>query len=504
MTLLRAENLTKAYPGVVALKDVSITVEPGQVHCIVGENGAGKSTLVKTLTGLVAPDSGRLIVCDRDTTGRPSAAIAYVPQELNLFDNMTVAENIFLPAGHGARRSGLFDPRRCNAAALPVMQRLRMDCAPGDLARDISVAERQLLQIARALARDDFKVLILDEPTASLTRPEIERLFVVIEELRAEGRAVIFITHRLDEVLHLHSAVTVLRNGEVVGHVAGQTDEVIDEAWIVRAMTGKGIDLEQLWRPRQAPGDVLLEVEGLSGRGFSDISFSLREGEVLGFAGLVGAGRSEIMQTLFGYLRRSAGEARYLGRPWQFGSPRRAIANGVIYLSEERKSHGIFANRPVRENVGVGLLHRLSKRGLVSVARERAATLQIVADYRVKTASTETKIRNLSGGNQQKILIGRGLMAGPRIMFLDEPTRGIDVNAKAEIYALIQRMAEEERMGIVLISSEMEEILRCSSRVIALYEGRLQAEIGAEDLNMANVLGAIIDAAPERDTRVSA
>ncbi len=498
MTLLRAENLTKSYPGVVALKDVSIAVEPGHVHCIVGENGAGKSTLVKTLTGLVTPDSGRLIVCDEDTTGRASSAIAYVPQELNLFDNMTVAENIFLPAGAGGGRSRFFDPRRCNAAALPVMQRLRMSCQPGDLARDITVAERQLLQIARALAVDDFKVLILDEPTAALTRPEIGRLFAVIGELTAQGRSVIFITHRLDEVLHLHSAITVLRNGEVVGHVDKTSNEIIDEAWIVRAMTGKGIDLGHLWRPRQPRGERLMEVRGLSGKGFRDISFDLHEGEVLGFAGLVGAGRSEIAQTIFGFLRGGSGEVRYRGQPWRLGDPRRAIANGVIYLSEERKSHGIFANLPVRENVGIGLLHRLSKGGIVSPARERATTLQIVADYNVRTASTETRIRNLSGGNQQKILIGRGLMAGPRIMFLDEPTRGIDVGAKADVYALIRRIAEEERMGIVLISSEMEEILRCCNRVVALYDGSVSAEIGEDELDMATVLAAIMDAGPAR------
>lgn len=491
MTLLRAENITKRYPGVTALKDVAISVEPGEVHCIVGENGAGKSTLVKVLTGLEKPDAGRLVIEGRDSTGQSSPAVAYVPQEINLFDNMTVAENIFLPFHGGGSGKIVFDRRRCEREALPVMRKLRMESMPSDLARNITVAERQLLQIARALVASEFRVLILDEPTASLTKVEIERLFAVVEELRGQGKSVIFITHRLDEVMRLHNVVTVMRNGEVVGNSGG---EAIDEDWMIKKMTGRGIDLEFLYRPRVPAGEVLLEVRNLSGDRFSDVSFDVREGEIVGFAGLVGAGRSEIMQTLFGYRRMKGGDARFLGKPWEFKSARRSIERGLIYLSEERKSHGIFPNLSVTRNVGIGLLRSLSSAGVVSHGRELEATRQIIADYRVKTPSPETSIRNLSGGNQQKVLIGRSLKAGPRVLLLDEPTRGIDVNAKEEIYTLMQRFAEEQRMGIVLVSSELEELLRCCNRVIAVYEGRVQSRIGADDLDMENILSAIIGA----------
>ncbi|RLQ86850.1 sugar ABC transporter ATP-binding protein [Notoacmeibacter ruber] len=495
MTLLRAENITKRYPGVTALDNVTIEVEPGHIHCIVGENGAGKSTLVKILTGLERPDRGNLYIEDEDRTGQMSKAIAYVPQELNLFDNMTVAENIFLPFDNTGSGSLLFDRRRCEREAAPIMEKLKMESSPSDLASEISVAERQLLQIARALVGSEFRVLILDEPTASLTKMEIERLFAVLEDLKSQGRSAIFITHRLDEVMRLHDIVTVLRNGEVVGNSSG---EDIDEDWIVRMMTGKGIDLNFLYRPRKPLGDRLLEVEGLAGDGFSDISFTLREGEILGFAGLVGAGRSEIMQTIFGYRKHTAGSARFLGEEWTFGNTGKAIERGLIYLSEERKSHGIFPNLSIRQNVAAGLLKTISTMGVVSDRRQREATSRIISDYKVKTASDKTAIRNLSGGNQQKVLIGRSLLANPRVLFMDEPTRGIDVNAKEEIYTLMQRIAEENRMGIVLISSELEELLRCCNRVITIYEGRMNSEIPEDQLDMETILGAIIGSGGSR------
>lgn len=491
MTILRAQNITKRYPGVTALNDVTLAVEPGEVHCIVGENGAGKSTLVKVLTGLERPDQGRLEIDGADMTGHASKVVAYVPQELNLFDNMTVAENIFLPFDTRGLSAAVFDRRRCEREAKSIIEELQIEASPSDLVRNISVAERQLVQIARALVGKQFRLLILDEPTASLTKPEIERLFNVIVGLKAEGKSVIFITHRLDEVMRLHSVVTVLRNGEVVGNSTGET---IDEAWIVHKMTGKGIDLSSLYRPRKPIGEVLLKVEGLNGDGFKNVSFSLHEGEILGFAGLVGAGRSEIMQTIFGYRTKSGGDAQFQSKPWVFGSPKRSIDRGLIYLSEERKSHGIFPNLTVKANVGIGLLRSLSAIGVMNDQRERQRTHRIISEYNVKTASVDTKIRNLSGGNQQKVLLGRSILAEPRVLFLDEPTRGIDVNAKEEIYILMQRIAEEKRMGIVLISSELEELLRCCNRVIALYNGQINSEIVGNDLEMETVLSAIIGA----------
>jgi inositol transport system ATP-binding protein len=400
-----------------------------------------------------------------------------------------VAENIFMPFDVPGARSFLYDRRRAEREARPFMDELKMECAPGDIVRNISVAERQLLQVARALANKDFKILILDEPTASLTKSEIDRLFAVLADLKRQNKSIVFITHRLDEVLHLNDFVTVLRNGRVVGHSAGET---VDQAWIVQNMTGKDIDLESTFRPSKPPGEVLLEVEGLAGTRFEDISFRVHAGEIVGFAGLVGAGRSEIMQTIFGTLPRKAGRARYLGEDWVFGDPSRSTRRGLLYLSEERKSHGIFPHLTVRQNVGVGLLRMLSSAGVLDEGRERATTQRIIDAYNVRTPSSEAKIVNLSGGNQQKVLIGRSLEANPRVLFLDEPTRGIDINAKDEIYLLMQRVAEENRIGIVLISSELEELLKCCNRVITIYSGRINSEIDESRLTMEALLSAVI------------
>lgn len=491
MTLLEAKGITKRFPGVVALDNVDLVVEPGEVHCVVGENGAGKSTLVKVLTGLYRADEGTLTIEGRAADAHEHKAVAYVPQELNLFENMTVAENLFLPLDHGNVGRFLFNRRQCEKKARAYIDDLQMDVSPRDLAKNISVAEQQLLQVARALTNESFKILILDEPTASLTKHEIDRLFDVIALLKERGKSIIFITHRLDEVMRLHDAVTVLRNGAVVGHSRG--DE-ISEDWIVKQMTGKDIDLETLYRPQKEPGPVILETKGLTGERFKDISFTLREGEILGFAGLVGAGRSEIMQTIFGYLPHHGGEATFLGEPWRFGSPKAAIRKGLVYLSEERKRHGIFPNLTVRENASAALLKQLSDAGIVSRSRERETVDRIVKDYNVRTASTETRIVNLSGGNQQKVLIGRAVESLPKVLFFDEPTRGIDVNAKDEIYLMMQRLAEEQRMGIVLISSELEELLRCCNRVITIYDGHIGAEISGAELTMESLLSSVIGA----------
>jgi ribose transport system ATP-binding protein len=476
---------------VVALDNVSLAVRKGEVHCIVGENGAGKSTLVKVLTGLYRPDEGQLLINGEEVNGRPSQVVAYVPQELSLFSNLTVAENLYLPFSRPGARSALFNRRAYERKALASMKELQMEASPGDQVKDISVAEQQLVQVARALANPSFEVLILDEPTASLTKREIDRLFGVIELLRRNGKSIIFITHRLDEVMRLHDVVTVLRNGAVVGTSEGTA---IDENWIVKQMTGKDVDLHTRYRPARPAGEVLLDVRNLSGPRFDDVSFSLREGEIVGFAGLVGAGRSEIMQTIFGTLARTGGNVTYRGSPWRFGDPGYAIGQGLIYLSEERKTHGIFSNLSVRENVGAGLLGRISRFGLIDEKRERRTTADIIRDYKVKTPTGDARIVNLSGGNQQKVLIGRSIEAAPRVLLLDEPTRGIDVGAKDEIYALMRRIAEEQRIGIVLVSSELEELIKCSNRVMTIYDGRLTRELKEDQLTMEVILGSIIGA----------
>jgi ribose transport system ATP-binding protein len=491
MIALQAKGITKRFPGVLALDNVDLTVNSGEAHCVVGENGAGKSTLVKVLTGLYRADEGTVsiggaVLHHNDPGFR---AVAYVPQELNLFGNMTVAENLFLPFDQVGVRSPIFSRRACEQQARAYLDKLQMRASPGDVVNEIPVAEQQLLQVARALANDKFQVLILDEPTASLTKPEIDRLFTVVDLLRHEGKAIVFITHKLEEVFRLRDVVTVLRNGQLAGH--SRVDEVSVD-WIIKRMTGKEVNLDQVYRPTRPAGKTLLEVRGLSGTRFQEVEFSLREGEILGFAGLVGAGRTEIMQTIFGYLPEKRGEVRFQGEPWKFRDPSYAIRKGLVYLSEERKAQGIFAHLSVQDNVCALLLDKVSRAGVLDAAKGRAVTRSVIDGYNVRARSGDQEIEFLSGGNQQKVLIGRTMEAAPRVLFLDEPTRGIDVRAKDEIYALMKRIAEEQRVGIVLISSELEELLKCANRVITIYHGRIHGELQDSRLTMERVLSSVI------------
>ncbi len=497
MVLLNARGITKTFPGVVALDKVDLTVNSSEVHCVVGENGAGKSTLVKVLTGLYQADRGSLSIDGKELDLREShrieshafQAVAYVPQELNLFGHMSVAENLFAPFHKAGLNPVIFERKKCERNARSYLDKLQMKVRPDDLVKDIPVADQQLLQVARALTSEHFRVLILDEPTASLTKPEIERLFAVIDLLKAEGKGIIFITHKLEEVFRLNDVVTVLRNGVLAGN-ARVKDVTVD--WIIKKMTGKEIDLNQVYRPAKPPGGKLLEVSHLSGIGFEDVSFDLREGEILGFAGLVGAGRSEIMQTIFGYLPEKRGEVRFMGKKWRFRNPAYSIKSGMIYLSEERKSHGILPHLSVRENIGVLLLNKVAPGGILNRRMENAVTHKVMSDYDVRAVSGDTEIMYLSGGNQQKVLIGRSMEAAPRVLFLDEPTRGIDVKTKEEIYALMKRIAEEQRVGIVLISSELEELVKCSNRIITIYNGRMLGSFTEDRLNMEDVLSSVI------------
>ncbi len=498
MTLLEAHGITKKFPGVVALDKVDLSVQAGEVHCVVGENGAGKSTLVKVLTGLYRAEEGTVSIEGKQVDLREQhsfKAVAYVPQELNLFPHMTVAENLFVPFDKAGVNSAIFSQRTCQKNALAYLEKLQMRARPKDLVKDIPVAEQQLLQVARALSNESFRVLILDEPTASLTKPEIERLFSVIDILKNEGKALIFITHKLDEVFRLNDVVTVLRNGVVEGH--SRVSEITID-WIIKKMTGKEIDLDQVYRPAREPGKAILEVRGLCGTGFEDISFTLHEGEILGFAGLVGAGRSEIMQTIFGTLPAKKGQVTYKGEGWKFHDPSSSISRGLIYLPEERKTHGILPHLSVRQNIGALLLKKVSTIGVLNGGAEQRITRKIMQDYSVKAHSSEMEIMYLSGGNQQKVLIGRTMEASPSVLFLDEPTRGIDVRTKDEIYLLMKRIAEEQRVGIVLISSELEELLKCANRIITIYNGRIHSELAGDALTMENVLSSVIGIKDER------
>ncbi len=492
MGILEAKGITKIFPGVVALEDVNLSVQSGEIHCVVGENGAGKSTLVKVLTGLYKAEKGVLLIEGKEVDLHDKHSfkkVSYVPQELDLFENMTVAENLFIPFDKEGFKSSLFDKRKWEKEAVSYIEKLHMKVKPSDIVKNIPVSDQQLLQVARAVSNVNSKVIILDEPTTALTTQEIRRLFKVITLLKQEGKAIIFISHKLDEVFELGDVVSVLRNGQLVGN-AKLAD--ITANWIIKKMSGEDIDVNQCYRPARPRGDKILEVNKLSGNRFNDISFSLHEGEILGFAGLVGAGRTEVMQTLFGYLPEKGGVVWFKGKKWRFRDTAYSIKNGVIYLTEERKTHGILAHLSVRDNIGIVLSRKVAKGGILNKKKDLAVTKRVMEEYNVKAASSEVKMLFLSGGNQQKVLIGRSMEASPQVLIFDEPTKGIDVKTKEEIYRLMQYLAEEERVAIVLISSELEELLKCSNRVITMYNGSVHCELCGEQLTTENVLSSVI------------
>jgi ribose transport system ATP-binding protein len=479
--VLAAKNITKIFPGVVALDSINISFELGKVHCIVGENGAGKSTLIKCLTGVHVPDEGEIIINDQVATRQNKlfTKVAYVPQEIDLFKNMSVAENLFIPY----ERSGFHSPINRGALrkkAAGILKKYNIDVSPDVMVKDISVSQQQLLQIARATVFEGYEVLMLDEPTTSLTAGDAERLFETIEQLKGEKKAIIFISHKLEEAFRLGDILTVFRNGQ---QIASANISEVDVPWVIKQMTGHSMDENEQFISTEVQDEILLEVENLSGESFRDVDFKLKKGEILGFSGLIGAGRSEVMQAIFGCLPIASGSIRFEGKLWKQGDTHFSVEKGVFYLPEERRSQGILPELSVRANASVSMLKDLTVGGLISNKKENRRTLEIVQKYDIKTPALNREIKFLSGGNQQKVIIGRSMGCKPKLLIFDEPTKGIDVGTKTEIYRLMKKIAEEDGVGIILISSEMNEILKCSNRIIAMYNGRIAGEHlhGADD-----------------------
>ncbi|MCW2308429.1 sugar ABC transporter ATP-binding protein [Rhodobium gokarnense] len=490
MAFLRVQGIRKEFPGVVALDNVDLEIERGTVHVFAGENGAGKSTLIRALTGIMAVDSGTIHIDGRDTAEDKSLfdLVAYVPQELNVFPHMSVAENLFMPFDKSGFGGAVLSGSRMQREAQEYLDRFDIHARPDEAVGTIAVSDRQLLQIARAATNKSFQILILDEPTTSLTTKEIERLFKIIRQLRDEGKAIVFVSHKMDEIFEIGTTVTVLRNGQTVGHRA--MDDVT-EAELIRMMSGGEIRLDQTFLPEGEPGEPVLTVEHLSGRGFSDASFTLRRGEILGFAGLIGAGRSELMQGVFGYKKPKHGRVVLKGEELRLGSPAASVAGGVLYLSEERKLHGILPTLSVRENIGISVLDQTAPSGVISGSRERSIVGGVIDDYDIKTSSWEKKIMFLSGGNQQKAIIGRAMARRPDVLIFDEPTRGIDVRNKVEIYKIMKSLAEEG-VGIIMISSELAELKRCATRIITMHDGEISGEFDTMTTDADTLVSAII------------
>ena len=496
MAVLEAKQITKIFPGVIALDHVDIEVQAGEIHCIIGENGAGKSTLIKCLTGVYHPEEGQIWIDGENALENQALfeKIAYVPQEIELFGEMTVAENLFLPF-EKTGITGLISQMELEEKAVPFLKKFHIPVEPGERVKDIPISAQQLVQIVRATVCQNYEVLMLDEPTTSLTTEDTGLLFRIIRELREEGKAVVFISHKLEEIFELGDVITVFRNG---CKVAYSHLEDINVSWIITNMIGHTLDQNKRYSSDRVSDEILLDVKDLSGERFHHVSFELRKGEILGFSGLVGAGRSELMQAILRYLPVYAGKVTLDGIRWKFGRPDFSVAHGYIYLPEERKQQGILPLLSVRENVSISTLDTLKSGLAVSERKEKELVGGVIADYNIKTPDMEKEIRFLSGGNQQKVIIGRAMKCSPKVLVFDEPTKGIDVGTKEDIYRLMKELAEKEQIGIILISSEMDEVQKCSNRIITLHEGYKTGEFNPSEGKEA-LMGAIIGAKSEKE-----
>ena len=491
--LLSAASITKAFAGVRALKGVSFDLRPGEVHALVGENGAGKSTLIKIITGAETPDRGELVVNGHVVPsmdpGRSRAlGIAAIYQQPSLFPDLTVAENIAiaLETGGAWRRLDWAARQRRSAELLG---RIGASIDPARLVETLSMPEQQIVEIAKAIGAN-AKIVIMDEPTASLTEREVERLFTVIGLLKAHGCGIIYISHRLEEVFSIADRITVLRDGETV-----ETCERagVDRAALIRMMVGR--ELSAVFPKRAVPlGEVALDLRNVSHRatGVTDVSCSVRQGEILGLAGLVGSGRTQLAEILFGLTPADEGEIRVHGQVVRLTSPRDAIDAGIAYVPEDRRQHGVVLEMSVASNASLASLENVSRRGLIDRALEQAAAERDVERFRIKTPSVAAEVGTLSGGNQQKVALARWLSTDPSILILDEPTQGVDVGSKAEIHSLMQTLAEQG-LAIVMISSELPEILGMSDRIAVMRAGRIRGIIERADATQAAVLALALD-----------
>ena len=497
---LELRAISKSFPGVRALRGVTFDVHPGEVHALLGENGAGKSTLIKILSGVHAPDEGEILLRgDRVAFANPGQAqargIATIYQEFSLYPELTVAENIF--AGHPPRRWGglALDWRRAARDAAALLATL--DAGDIDVHARVgalSVGNRQRVEIAKALSRQ-AQVLILDEPTAVLTQHDAERLFTVVRRLRDQGVAIIYISHRMDEIFALSSRITVLRDGQWIGT---QATDSTNETELIRQMVGRALSQEPSLDDAGLPAGsgerpVLLKAQHLARRPLlRDASLELRAGEIVGLAGLIGSGRSELAQAIFGSAPAEGGTLEVNGRAVTISRPEQAIALGIGYVPEDRQRQGLVTAMSVGQNVGLTRLRALSRGPFLNFAAEDRLAESYVGTLRIKTPTVREIARNLSGGNQQKIVLSKWLATEPKILIVDEPTRGIDVGARAEIHRLLISLAREKGLALLVISSDLQEVLRLSDRVLVMRDGRLVREFARADATQEAVLSAAL------------
>jgi ribose transport system ATP-binding protein len=479
---VRFDRIVKSFGPVQVLHEVSFELAPAQVCGLIGENGAGKSTLMKILAGYEAPSGGELFLDGKSVRFNGSrqaeaAGIVMIHQEFNLADDLTIAQNIFL--GRERRKGWLLDDDGMNRETTRVLEQVGLSASPDRRVAELIVAERQLVEIAKALSRK-ARVLVMDEPTATLTPGETERLFALIGQLHAQGVTIFYISHKLDEVKRITHEVVVMRDGRFI---AQRPTASLSTQQMASLMVGRELaDVYPAKTAAPAGGDPLLEVEHLSVPGWaSDISFQVRPGEILGFAGLVGAGRTELFEGVVGLRKTQGGRVALAGRTWERRTPRQAVRRGLSYLSEDRKNKGLHVRLGLRENLTLMALERYA-RPLLSVRAERTALERAVKEFDIRAGSLASPASSLSGGNQQKLALAKVLHPAPRVVVLDEPTRGVDVGAKRDIYFLVQRLAAEGR-GVVVISSELVELIGLCHRVAVMRSGRIVATLAAHELN---------------------
>ena len=482
---LEVKNIVKTYPGVKALDGVSMAFRKGEVHAIMGENGAGKSTLIKTIAGSVTPDSGEIYVDGKlipamNTKLSKELGIAVIYQELMMIPGMTAAENVFL--GTQVLENGLVSHKQMRKRAKALFDQLGVNIDPTQQVRYLSVAYQQMIEIARALAKN-AKILIMDEPSAMLTEDEVQTMFKIIENLRRQGVTIIYISHRIEEVFQISQRISIMRDGQ---YITDLDTKSTNKAELIHYMVGR--ELKETFPPRESHlGDVGFEIKGFTGSGDENISFQVRHGEILGIGGLVGAGRTELTELIYGYRKLESGELFLDGKPVKIREPKDAVRNRIGLIPEDRKGKGLLLAFDLESNIALPSLPAISK--LAFINRKKA--WQMAEDQRqalrIKTPTMKQLAKNLSGGNQQKVVLAKWLAAECNTLIFDEPTRGIDVGAKQEIYKLIRQLAAEGKC-IIMISSDMEELLGVSDRIVVLYEGKISGELQREQFTQENVL----------------
>ncbi|MBM7091986.1 sugar ABC transporter ATP-binding protein [Streptomyces sp. SID9913] len=497
--LLRMSGITKSFPGVRALDGVDLDVQAGEVHCLLGQNGAGKSTLIKVLAGAHQPDTGTIhwrgeAVTLRSPIAAMKLGIATIYQELDLVEHMSVAENVHL--GHEPTTAGfVVRGRAARTATADLLARLgHPEIDPARLVGELSAAQQQIVSMARALSHD-VRLIVMDEPSAALDPDEVDNLFRIVAGLTAEGVAVVYISHRLEEIRRIGDRVTVLKDGRAVA--GGLPAESTPTSEVVSLMTGRNVEYVFPERPTGQPlGEPVLTVEGLSREGeFETLDLQVRPGEIVGLAGLVGSGRSEILETVYGARRPDTGRVLVDGRPLRPGSVRAAVRAGIGLAPEERKAQALLMLESVTRNVSVSTMSRFSRAGWIDRGAELGAAHAAIRELSLRPDNPHVPVRTLSGGNQQKAVLARWLLRGCRVLLLDEPTRGVDVGARAELYAVVRRLADEG-LAVLLVSSEVPEVLGLADRVLVLREGRVVHSAPARELDEHRVLDLVMEGSP--------